>query len=266
MVQRAQVKVARLVPGDGGGVAVLVGLKEEEFQLRTDVEGVKAHVLRPLQHPAQHAPRVAHKGGAVRIVYVADQPGHPSLRGPPREDGKAVQIGVQALVRLVDAGVPLDGGAVEHNLVVHRLFDLRGSDGHVFQLTENIHELHPDKFNVLLLHQADDVFLGVAHSGSLLSIPSPPCTQAGKPIDRASMTPSCRPCQGPFFPFLVHVRPFHPVFRKMFHIPSPGTAATLVTIPPCKWSRFGVSYEHKVCLFRRWGRHTAAECMYDNGV
>ena len=86
--------------------------------------------------------------------------------GPPGEDGKAVQIGVEVLVGLIDADEALDGGAVKHDLVVHRLLDLRGGDGHILQLSEDVHKLHPDEFDVLLLHDADDVFLSIAHGVS----------------------------------------------------------------------------------------------------
>ena len=171
MVQWAQVKIASLVPGDGGGPAHFVGLKQEELQLRADVKGVEAHVLRPAQHPAQDTPGVAHKGGAVRVIHIADEPGHLALGGPPGENRKTIQIGIQALVRLVDAGEPLDGGAVEHDLVVHRLLDLRGGDGHVFQLAKNIHKLHADKLDLLVLYQTDDVFLGVTHAERSFSPP-----------------------------------------------------------------------------------------------
>ena len=49
VVQGAQVEVARLVVGPGGGLALVIGLEEEEFRLRTYVEGIKAHVLGLLQ-------------------------------------------------------------------------------------------------------------------------------------------------------------------------------------------------------------------------
>ena len=175
VVQGAQVEVARLVPGLGGGVALFVGLKEEKFQLRPDVEGVKAHVVGPLQHPAEHPPGITHKGGAVGIVHVADQPGHLALGGPPGENGKAVQVGIEALVRLVDPGEALDGGTVKHDLVVDSLLHLGGGDGHILQLAEDIHKLHADKFDLLLLHHPDDIFLGITHGGSLLPSVLIPC-------------------------------------------------------------------------------------------
>ena len=118
LVQRAQVKVARLIPGAGGGPALLVGLKEEKLQLRADVEGVKAHVPGLPDHPAEHPSGVAYEGGAVGVVHVADEPGHPPLGGPPGENGKAAPVREQVLVRLVHPGKALDGGAVEHDLVV----------------------------------------------------------------------------------------------------------------------------------------------------
>ena len=165
VIQGAQVEVARLVVGFGGGLAVLVGLEQEKFRLRAYVEGVVAHGLRPLQHALQHAPGITHKGGAVRVVHVADQPRHLGVLGLPGEDHEAVQIGIEVLVGLVDADKSLDGGAVQHDLVVHRPLHLGGGDGHVFQLTENVGELHPDELDVLLPHDADDVLFRIAHVG-----------------------------------------------------------------------------------------------------
>ena len=39
--------------------------------------------------------------------------------------------------------------------------DLRGGDGYVFQLAENVCELHTDELGILLPDQPDDVLLGV---------------------------------------------------------------------------------------------------------
>ena len=47
VVDGAQVEVAGLIAGLGGGLAVLVDLEQEELALRANVEGV-AHVSRPL--------------------------------------------------------------------------------------------------------------------------------------------------------------------------------------------------------------------------
>ena len=94
VVQGAQVKIARLVPGVGGGPALGVGLEEEELQLRPDVEGIKAHLLRPFQSPLEDVPGVAHEGFSVRVMDVTDEPGYPAVAGPPGEDGEGVQVGV----------------------------------------------------------------------------------------------------------------------------------------------------------------------------
>ena len=166
MVQGAQVEVARLVAGAGGGTAVLIGLEQEELQLRAGVEGV-AHVLRPLDDPLQHVPGIAGEGGAVGVVDLADEPGHLAVLGPPGENGEGVQVGVEVLVGLLNADKALDGAAVHHNFIVQRPLDLGGGDGHVFELAENVGELHPDELDVFVLDQAEDVLLGVsAHEQS----------------------------------------------------------------------------------------------------
>ena len=93
VVQRTQVEVARLVVGPGGGLAVVIGLEEEKLRLRAHVEGVIAHVLRLFQGPLEHIAGVSHEGGAVRVVYVADQAGHLAVAGPPGKMAKESRSG-----------------------------------------------------------------------------------------------------------------------------------------------------------------------------
>ena len=165
VVQGAQIEVARLVVGLGGGLALVVGLEQEELRLRAHVEPVKAHVVGLLDHPFQHIPGVAHKGRAVGVVHVADEPGHLAVVGPPGEDTEALEIRIEILVGLVDAHKALDGGTVEHALVVDGLLDLGGGNGHILQHAEDVGKLEPDKLNVLLLDDADDVLFVVDHHG-----------------------------------------------------------------------------------------------------
>ena len=160
VVDGAQVEVAGFVPGFGGGLAVLVDFKEEEFALRAHVKGV-SHVGGPLEHPLQGAPGVPDEGGAVGVAHIAQKTGHLALLLVPRQDGEGIQIGVEVLVRLMDAGEPLDGAAVDGDLVVYGLLDLGGGDGHVFGLAKNIGKLHADEVYALFLHHADDIFFGV---------------------------------------------------------------------------------------------------------
>ena len=61
----------------------------------------------------------------------------------------------------MDAGEPLDGAAVDGDLVVYGLLDLGGGDGHVFGLAKNIGKLHADEVYALFLHHADNIFFGV---------------------------------------------------------------------------------------------------------
>ena len=158
VVQGAQVKIARLVAGLGGGFSVFIRLEEEKLQFRTGVER-EAHVACPAQHPLEHVPRIAHKRRAVGIVDVADEASHLAVLGPPGQYGKCVQIRPQVLVGLLDADKALNGAAVHHDLIVDGLFDLGGGDGHVFHLPENIGELHADELNIFLHHPPDNVFL-----------------------------------------------------------------------------------------------------------
>ena len=170
VVQRTQIEVAGLVVGLGGGFALVIGLEQEEFRLGAYIEGVKAHILGFLQGPLEHVAGIAGKGRAVGVVYIADEPGHLAVVGLPGKHPIGFQVGEQVLVGLVDADEAFNGGTVKHALIVDRLLDLGGGDGHVFQLAENISELQTDEFDILFPYHADDVFFGVRHDrGPFLS-------------------------------------------------------------------------------------------------
>ena len=165
VIQGAQVEVARLVVGLGGGLALLVGLEQEELRLRAHIETVVAHVVGLLDHPLEHIAGVAHEGGSIGVVYVADQPGHFTVAGPPGEDTEALQIRVEVLVRLVNADEALNGGAVEHTLVADRLFNLGRGDGNVFEHAENVGKLQAHELDFLFPDDADDVLFAVDPHG-----------------------------------------------------------------------------------------------------
>ena len=167
VIERAEVEVAGFVARLGGRAARLVGLEEEELALGADVEGI-AQLGRVLQRALERAAGIADERRAVGVIDVADQAGNASVLRPPRQYRERIQIGAQILIGFVDADKALDGAAVDHDLVVHRLFDLRSGDGHVLQLAEDVRKLHTDELHVLILHHANDVFLAVlAHETAL---------------------------------------------------------------------------------------------------
>ena len=162
MVQRAKVEVPGLVVGLGGGLALLVGLEQEELALGTYIKCI-AHFCGTIHHPLQHRPGVTHKGGAVGIVHIADETGHLAPLGAPRIDAEGVQIGHQILIGLIDAGKALDRRAVNGDLAVQCAVQLGNGNGDILHLTQHIDELHPDEFDVLFLNNADNIFLGKGH-------------------------------------------------------------------------------------------------------
>ena len=78
---------------------------------------------------------------------------------------------MKILIRFLNADKAFNGAAVDHDLVVHSLFDLRSRDRHVLQLTEDVRKLHTDELHAFFSNHADDVFLAVpAHEMTLLKI------------------------------------------------------------------------------------------------
>ena len=95
------------------------------------------------------------------------------MLGVPGIQRKGVQIGTQIHIGLLDADKALDGGAVEHTLIIQRFFHLAGGNGHVLQRTENIGELQTDKFNVLFFDNTENVLFGITAHGHDLLFSSP---------------------------------------------------------------------------------------------
>ena len=159
-IGRPHIKITRRVMSDGGGMAILVGVEQEEFALRPHVEAV-SHVRRILDRFAQDVARVPFKRRAVRLVDVADQPGNLPVPGVPGQDDKGVQIRPEIHIGLLNTHKALDGRAVEHTLVIQCFFHLAGRNGHILQGAENVRKLQPDKFHVIFPDNPDDVLLGV---------------------------------------------------------------------------------------------------------
>ncbi|MPM90430.1 hypothetical protein SDC9_137551 [bioreactor metagenome] len=119
MIQRPQIKIARLVVGLGGGLTRVVGLKQEELAFGADVKGVKPHVCCFFERTFEYVARISHKRGTVCIVYVTDEAGGLAVRALlPWEYREGIQVRVEVLVGLVDADKPLDGRTVKHDLIV----------------------------------------------------------------------------------------------------------------------------------------------------
>ena len=182
-VNGRHVKISRHLMCAGSGPSLLVRVKEKEFTFRTHIEHI-SHVLRPLDSPFEHIPRIAGKRGPVRVIHVADKPGHLALLGPPRKDLKGIQIRIQVHIRLVNPHKPFNGRSVKHAAVIQCLFKLAGSDGHILKHSEDIRKLEADKLHILLFHHTHDVLFTVfAHNNlPLLQTVIPTNTQRREPI------------------------------------------------------------------------------------
>ena len=160
VIERAQVKIAGFVARLGGRAPRIVGLEEEKLALGADVEGI-AQLGRARQRALERAAGIADERRAVGVIDVADQSRDATMLRPPRQNRVGIQIGVQILIGFMNADEALDGAAVDHDLVIHRLFNLRSGDGHVLQLSEDVRKLHTDELHVLIFYHAQDVFLAV---------------------------------------------------------------------------------------------------------
>ena len=182
-VNGGHVKISRHLMCAGGGPPLLVRVKEKEFTFRPHIEHI-SHVLRPLYSPFEHISWVAGKRGSIRVIHVADKPGHLALLRPPRKHLKGIQIRIQVHIRLVNPHKTFNGRAVKHAAVIQCLFKLAGSDGHILKHSEDIRKLEADKLHILIFHHTHDILFTVfAHINlPLLQTVIPTNTQRREPL------------------------------------------------------------------------------------
>ena len=150
-VERGHREVAALVERDGA----LVVLEEEVLELGADVERVEAHRLHPLERLAEHEPRIAVVGRAVRLDDVADHPADDRLARPRRHDPERVGIRDRDHVRLLDRVEAGDRRAVEAHPVVECRRDLAGGDREALQMPLEVGEPKEDVLDLQLLDLLD---------------------------------------------------------------------------------------------------------------
>ena len=155
-VRGAQVKVTGGIVGLGCGVAVLVGVEQEELALGAYIKG-KAHFFSLTDGLFQNVAGVSLEGSAVRLVYIADQPGDTAMLGVPGIQREGIQIRTQVHIGFFDTHKALDRGTVEHALVIQRFFGLACGDGNILQRTKDIGELKANKLYVFFLNNAENV-------------------------------------------------------------------------------------------------------------
>lgn len=77
-------------------------------------------------------------------MYIADQAGNFAMLRLRGQNGEEIQTGIQILVTFLTAGKVFKGASVDHNLVVHNLFNLAGDNRDILELAENIGERHAE--------------------------------------------------------------------------------------------------------------------------
>src|SRR5690606_39376916 len=70
------------------------------------------------------------------------------------------RVGGEVHVGLFDPGNPLDGGAVEHDLVVQRPLQLAAGDGHVLDDPHDVAELQANEADTPLVCFPEDLLFG----------------------------------------------------------------------------------------------------------
>ena len=157
-IHRPQVKICRAFMGYGSGKSVLIRVEKEEFALRSHIEFI-SHSLRFRHHFLQNVSGIALKNSAVRLIYIADQPRHFTLLGPPRKYLKSVRIRIQIHIRIFRSCEAFNRRTVKHDPVIQRFLKLIGRNRNILQRPEYICKLQADKPDVLLFRHPHDILL-----------------------------------------------------------------------------------------------------------
>ena len=152
------------VPGvvGGGNSAPGVPVDEVELDLGMDVAG-EAGVGDLCQLTFQDSPRVGAHGLAVGCQDIAEHAGDAVGAVAPGQHLEGRRVRGQQHVRLVDAGEPLDGRAVEADALLECALHLRRGDGHGLQLPQDVGEPQADEADVALLDRPQNVLLLLVH-------------------------------------------------------------------------------------------------------
>ena len=168
-INGAQIKITGLLRGAVGRPSLLVGLKQEKLASGTGVKLI-SQLSGPADTAFQNAAGTALVRCSVRLVHIADHPGHLPLLGPPGQDHKTVQVRMQIHICPVLRPEPFQGRSIKHALIIQGLFQLAGGNRDIPHGTEHIRKLKADKLHIFLLRHREDLFPGVI-SHMLL----PPC-------------------------------------------------------------------------------------------
>ena len=162
-IQRRNVKISAKVDGNAGGAAAVVLFKQIKLALGTHVAG-KPQLFEFAVHIPQKAPAVAAKGCAVRHFHIAEELHHPPLGGTPRQDGHGGKIRPQHKVAFLNVHKARNGAAVKAYALFQRLGQVAGQHGNVLLGAKNIAEGKAHKFDVVVLHEIQNILLGgIAH-------------------------------------------------------------------------------------------------------
>ena len=160
-VHRRKVEVAADVVRVRARTAVDRPFEHEELRFHSRVHR-EPELLRPCDLTLERRAWIASEGRAIRRVDVADDARHLGLPALPREDLEGREIGREQHVRFLDAHESFDRRAVEHDVPVERLLELRRGDLDVLVDPEDVGELQPKEAHVVRASEFEDLLLARA--------------------------------------------------------------------------------------------------------
>ena len=143
------VHITRAVKRLVGGHTLLIGIKEIEFKLRTELN---AHALcgGRVDGSLEYHPRILLKLSAVGVFHRAKHSYYIAVRRPPRENIEGRGHGEEQQIRANLVAEALDSGGVKRNAVGKGSGQFVGRYGYIFLLAVHVAESEADEFDILL--------------------------------------------------------------------------------------------------------------------
>ena len=95
------------------------------------------------------------------MVDIADEAGHFSLLGTPRQDSKCGKIRIEIILIFLGISQPVNVISIDDTLIIQRFHQTADRNGYIFQNAKHIRKLQPDKFYVFFFNHMKDLFLRV---------------------------------------------------------------------------------------------------------
>ena len=160
-IQRPHIKISCLFMRNIRRHAIVIQMIQKEFTLRAHIKNIAFRFCFRYDF-LQNVSGISFVAGALRMVYITDQPRHFPMLRPPRKNGKCTVIRIKIHITLINSHEPFYGRTVKHHLIFQRFLQMAGCDCQILHGSKQICKLQTYKFHILFLYQFQYIFLRVS--------------------------------------------------------------------------------------------------------